>query len=200
MERNIDGIYTRMLRAVLNASWEDHTENVDLYGTLPRVTDKIRARRMGFAGPCVRDPELVASNLILWETKHGTRSRGRPATTYIDTLRRDTGLGNREFKKLRRLLQRKRHMKMGLCVRLSVLRLFQVGHVIQNRRSALSLSRHEWFFMQRQRMKDLLLVAHVVVRTPKMKISRRYFADYVIKLHQKACRTWSTIIFPHSTN
>ena len=179
MERNIDGIYTRMLRAVLNASWEDHTENVDLYGTLPRVTDKIRARRMGFAGPCVRHPELVASNLILWETKHGTRSRGRPATTYIDTLRRDTGLGNREFKKLRRLLQRKRHMKMGLCVRLSVLRLFQVGHVIQNRRSALSLSRHEWFFMQKQRVKDLLLVVHVVVRTPKMKISRRYFADYV---------------------
>ena len=30
MERNIDGVYTRMLRMVLNASWEDHTKNVDL--------------------------------------------------------------------------------------------------------------------------------------------------------------------------
>ena len=83
-----------MLRIVLNVSWEDHAKNVDLYGTLPRVTDKIRARRMGLAGHCVRHPELVASNLILWEPKHGTRSRGRPATTYIDTLRRDIGLSN----------------------------------------------------------------------------------------------------------
>lgn len=48
----------------------------------------------GQNGHCVRHPELVASNLILWEPKHGTRSRGRPATTYIDTLRRDTGLSN----------------------------------------------------------------------------------------------------------
>ena len=33
-----------------------------------------------------------------------------------------------------------------------------------------------------------------------MKISRRRLADYVKKLHQKACRTCSTIIFHHSTN
>ena len=52
---------------------------------------------------------------------------------------------NREFKKPRRLLQRKRHIKIELCVRLSVLRLFQVDHVVQNKRSALLLARHEWF-------------------------------------------------------
>ena len=33
-----------------------------------------------------------------------------------------------------------------------------------------------------------------------MKISRRRSADYVKTLHQKACRTCSTIIFLHSTN
>ena len=49
---------------------------------------------MALAGHCVRHPELVASNLILGEPKHGTCSRERPATTYIDTLRRDTGLSN----------------------------------------------------------------------------------------------------------
>ena len=38
--------------------------------------------------------ELVASDLILWEPKHSTHSRGRLATTYIDTLRRDIGLSN----------------------------------------------------------------------------------------------------------
>ena len=50
-----------------------------------------------------------------------------------------------EFIKLRRLLQRKRHIKIKLYVRLSVLRLFHVGHVVQSRRSALSNAWHEWF-------------------------------------------------------
>ena len=39
-------------------------------------------------------------------------------------------LPNRELKKLRRLLQRKRHIKIELYVRLSVSRLVQVGHVV----------------------------------------------------------------------
>ena len=38
---------------------------------------------------------------------------------------------NREFKKLRRFLQGKRHFKIELCVRLRVSRLFDVGHVVQ---------------------------------------------------------------------
>jgi len=49
MELNIDGVYTRMLRKVINVSWEDHMRNIDLYGQLPRVTDKIRTRRMRLA-------------------------------------------------------------------------------------------------------------------------------------------------------
>ena len=40
----------------------------------------------------------------------------------------------------------------------------------------------------------------VVDRTTNMKISRRPLADYVKTLHQKACRTCSTITFLHSTN
>ena len=53
-------------------------------------------------------------------------------------------------------------------------------------------------FMQRQRMKDLLLRALIVVETSKRKIQRRRLADDVKKLHKKACHTCSTIIFPHS--
>ena len=53
--------------------------------------------------------------------------------------------------------------------------------------------------MQRQKMKDVLLRARVVVRTSNTKISRRHLADYVKTLHQKACST-STMIFPCSTN
>ena len=93
-EKALDGVYTRMLRMSLNVSWENHIRNVDLYGNLPRLSDKIRQRRMGLSGHCVRHPELSASELILWEPSHGRRDRGRPHITYIDTLKRDTGLGH----------------------------------------------------------------------------------------------------------
>ena len=52
---------------------------------------------------------------------------------------------NREFKMLRRQLQRKRHIKIELCVKLSLLRLFHVDHVVQNTRIALSLAWYERF-------------------------------------------------------
>ena len=93
-EKALDGVYTRMLRMALNVSWEDHVRNTDLYDHLPRVSDKIRERRMRLAGHCVRHPELTASELILWEPSHGNRNRGGPKTTYIGTLMRDTGLSS----------------------------------------------------------------------------------------------------------
>ena len=37
-------------------------------------------------------------------------------------------------------------------------------------------------------------------RTSNMKISRRRLTNYAKNPHQKACRTCSKIIFPHSTN
>jgi hypothetical protein len=32
--------------------------------------------------------------MILWEPTHGKKSRGRPQATYIDMLKRDTGLNS----------------------------------------------------------------------------------------------------------
>ena len=62
----LDGVYTRMLRVALNMSWKDHITNVNLYGKLPRLSDKIRQRRMRLAGHCVyRHPELSACEPIL---------------------------------------------------------------------------------------------------------------------------------------
>ena len=40
----------------------------------------------------------VISELLLWEPKHGTRKRGKPATTYVYQLRNDTGLSIAELK------------------------------------------------------------------------------------------------------
>ena len=51
----------------------------------------------------------------------------------------------RKFKKLRTTAAaKKRHLKIELCIRLSVWRLFDVHDVVQNRRSSLSLAWHEW--------------------------------------------------------
>ena len=42
----------------------------------------------------MRHPELTASEMILWEPTHGKKARGRPQMTYIDTLKRDSGLSS----------------------------------------------------------------------------------------------------------
>ena len=65
--------------------------NIELYGNLPRLSDKIRERRMGFAAHCLRHPELPAGALVLWEPDRDN-GRGSKRDTYIDSLKRDVGL------------------------------------------------------------------------------------------------------------
>ena len=90
-EKMIDGTYTRLLRSARNVSWQDHVPNVILYGILPKLSSKIRERRMRLAGHCVRHTEEEASKFLLWNP---TRGRGKRKTTYIDTLLSDTGCEN----------------------------------------------------------------------------------------------------------
>ena len=73
MERSLDGTYTRMLRKALNVHWSSHTTNSELYGNLPKLSDKIASRRLQLAGHCFRHPELSTQKLVLWEPKHGHR-------------------------------------------------------------------------------------------------------------------------------
>ena len=94
MEKQLNGCYTRMLRMALNINYKDHVTNEDLYGSLPQVTSKIKMRRMRLAGHCWRHKEEIASNLVLWEPRDGTRSRGQQKTTFIDRLLMDSGLEN----------------------------------------------------------------------------------------------------------
>ncbi|KAI8481133.1 hypothetical protein Bbelb_411470 [Branchiostoma belcheri] len=92
LEKQLDGCYTRMLRRVHNVHWEQHLTNKELYAGLPKLTTKIRARRLRFAGHTLRNCREIASNLVLWSPAHGGRRPGRPPLTYPDVLRRDVGL------------------------------------------------------------------------------------------------------------
>ena len=48
------GNYTRMLRAILNKSWQQHPTRHQLYGHLPPITKTIQVRRTRHAGHCWR--------------------------------------------------------------------------------------------------------------------------------------------------
>ena len=97
LAKGIDGCYTRMLRTAFNVHWKQHMTNKELYGDLPKITDKIRERRLRFAGHCYRSTEPI-SRILLWNPKHGGRKAGRPHLTYIDLLKQDTGLEEADIK------------------------------------------------------------------------------------------------------
>ena len=92
LTKSLDGAYTRMLRMALNISWKQHVINKKLYGDLPKLSCKIRERRLRLAGHCVRHREEIASKLVLWQPLSRNLRRGRKAIKYVDTLMRDNGL------------------------------------------------------------------------------------------------------------
>ena len=71
IEKNIDGAYTRMLRAVMNTSWRDHLTNEQLYSGIPKISKSIRIQRLRFTGHCCRSQDELASDIILWQIHHG---------------------------------------------------------------------------------------------------------------------------------
>ena len=94
LEKSLDGSYTRMLRVVLNIDPCDHVTNEHLYSGLPKLSDKVAARRMKLAGHCHRHRELPASRLVLWEPNEGRRHPGRQTLTYVDVLKKDAGVSS----------------------------------------------------------------------------------------------------------
>ena len=83
-----------MLRMALNISWKEKLTNVELYGSLSKITSVIRERRLRIAGHCVRHKEEIANQLVLWQPTTGQRSRGRQSVSYVDCLLEDTGADN----------------------------------------------------------------------------------------------------------
>ena len=87
LEKKPDGNYTRMLRAILNKSWQQHPTRHQLYGHLPPITKTVQVRRTRHAGHCWRSRDELIKNVLL---RIPTKA-GRPAGTYIQQLCEDTG-------------------------------------------------------------------------------------------------------------
>ena len=83
LEKSSDGAYTKLLRYALNISWRDHVKNVDLYGTLPKVSVRLRERRLAFAGHCWRSTQSArqpVSDLLFWSVPNGVNKKGNFTT------------------------------------------------------------------------------------------------------------------------
>ena len=91
MEKKLDGNYTRMLRAILNKSWRQHTAKQQLYGHLPPITKTIKVRRTRHAGYCWINRDDLISDVLLWTPSPGRAKAGRPARTYMQQLCEDSG-------------------------------------------------------------------------------------------------------------
>jgi hypothetical protein len=95
LEKLLDGAYTKLLRYALNVSWRDHMKNDVLYGKLPRVSVRLRERRMIFAGHCWRCHESAKQpihELLFWSVPDGVQKQGN-WTTYVKVLLEDFGSG-----------------------------------------------------------------------------------------------------------
>ena len=81
LTKQIDGLYTRMLRMVQNVSRRDHlTNNLK---RLDREDLKV-----------IRHENENVNKLVLWQPNGGRVRRGRQKTNCIDVLLQDTGVTN----------------------------------------------------------------------------------------------------------
>ena len=99
LEKKLDGNYTRMLRAILNKSWQQHPTRHQLYGHLPPIMKTIQARRTRLAGHCWRSKDKIVSDGLLWTPAYGQSKAGRPAQTFIQQLCDDTGCNPEDLPK-----------------------------------------------------------------------------------------------------
>ena len=91
LEKKLDGNYTRMLRAILNKSWQQHPTRHQLYGHLSPITKTIQARRTRHTGHCWRSRDELIRDVLLWTPTYGQAKAGWLARTYIQQLCEDTG-------------------------------------------------------------------------------------------------------------
>ena len=84
LKQQLDGTYTRMLQKALHVSWKQHMTNEELIKIC-----KMSARRLQREDWDLPDTasDILTSHLVLWQPTIGSTSRGRKATTFVNTLK-----------------------------------------------------------------------------------------------------------------
>ena len=86
MEKKLDSNYTRIMRAILNKSWRQHSTKQQQYGHLLPITKIIQVRWTRHAGHCRRIRDELIRGVLLRTPSHGRTKAGQPARTYIQQL------------------------------------------------------------------------------------------------------------------
>ena len=79
MDKKLDGNYTRMLQAILNKSWRQHSTKQQLYGHLPPIMKTIKIRWTRHVGHCWRSRDKLISDVLMWTPSHEQAKAGHPA-------------------------------------------------------------------------------------------------------------------------
>ena len=87
----LNGNCTKMLQAILNKYWKQHSTKLQLYGHLQPISKTIQIRWTRSAGHCWRSKDKLIRNVPLWTPSHGCPSLGQLGRTYLQQLSMDTG-------------------------------------------------------------------------------------------------------------
>ena len=79
LEKKLDSNYTRMLRAILNKSWQQHPTKHQLYCHLSPIMKTIQVGRTRHAGHCWRSRDELISDVLLWNPTYSQAKAGWPA-------------------------------------------------------------------------------------------------------------------------
>ena len=84
-----------LLCYALNISWKDKIPNIVLYEGISKISDRLRERRLKFAGHCFRCYQFTPQpimDLILWRYKGKVARGASNRQTFIKLLCEDRGL------------------------------------------------------------------------------------------------------------
>ena len=91
IEKKLNKNCTRMLRAIWNKSWKQHTIKQQLFSHLPPISKTIQIRQRRQPVHCWKSKNEIRSNVFLWTPSHGCASVGWPTRTYLQQLGMDRG-------------------------------------------------------------------------------------------------------------
>ena len=93
LETKLDGTYTKLLRYIFQRHWSEHVTNVELYGDLPKLSTKLKQRKLTFAGHCYRAKDQFVSDLVFLQRPEERFYRGQQFKfTYEKSIIKDLGV------------------------------------------------------------------------------------------------------------